>query len=160
MPPLGPSRDRQVVYDQPPQYLSAGVTGYEDLNDYGTWINDGSTARSGCRASVPSGWAPYRTGHWSYVQPWGWTWIDEQPWGFAPYHYGRWAKRNNRWFWVPPQRDVRPVYAPALVAFVGGTELAVTLRQAEPPRRSAGSRSGRARPMCRPTPPTATTISA
>src|SRR4029077_16282732 len=45
----------------------------------------------------------------------------------APYHYGRWANSGNRWVWVPPQRDVRPVYAPALVAFVGGVELAVTL---------------------------------
>jgi hypothetical protein len=129
-PPAPPanwaSRDRQVVYDAP-QYLSAGVTGYEDLNGYGDWINDGGYGRVWVPRSVPSGWAPYRTGHWSYVQPWGWTWIDEQPWGFAPYHYGRWANRNNRWVWVPPQRDVRPVYAPALVAFVGGTELAVTL---------------------------------
>ena len=110
-----------------PQYLSAGVTGYEDLNAYGDWINDGGYGRVWVPRSVPSGWAPYRTGHWAYVQPWGWTWIDEQPWGFAPYHYGRWANRGNRWVWVPPQRDVRPVYAPALVAFVGGTELAVTL---------------------------------
>jgi hypothetical protein len=129
-PPAPPaywaSRDRQVVYDAP-QYLSAGVTGYEDLNAYGDWTNDGSYGRVWAPRSVPSGWAPYRTGHWAYVQPWGWTWIDEQPWGFAPYHYGRWANRNNRWVWVPPQRDVRPVYAPALVAFVGGTEFAVTL---------------------------------
>jgi hypothetical protein len=129
-PPAPPaywaSRDRQVVYDAP-QYLSAGVTGYEDLNAYGDWINDGGYGRVWVPRSVPSGWAPYRTGHWAYVQPWGWTWIDEQPWGFAPYHYGRWANRNNRWVWVPPQRDVRPVYAPALVAFVGGVELAVTL---------------------------------
>ena len=129
-PPAPPaywaSRDRQVVYDAP-QYLSAGVTGYEDLNAYGDWINDGGYGRVWVPRSVPSGWAPYRTGHWAYVQPWGWTWIDEQPWGFAPYHYGRWANRGNRWVWVPPQRDVRPVYAPALVAFVGGTELAVTL---------------------------------
>ena len=129
-PPAPPaywaSRDRQIVYDAP-QYLSAGVTGYEDLNAYGDWINDGGYGRVWVPRSVPSGWAPYRTGHWAYVQPWGWTWIDEQPWGFAPYHYGRWANRNNRWVWVPPRRDVRPVYAPALVAFVGGTELAVTL---------------------------------
>jgi len=129
-PPAPPaywaSRDRQVVYD-PPQYLSAGVTGYEDLNASGDWINDGSYGHVWVPRSVPSGWAPYRTGHWAYVRPWGWTWIDEQPWGFAPYHYGRWANRNNRWVWVPPQRDVRPVYAPALVAFVGGVELAVTL---------------------------------
>jgi hypothetical protein len=129
-PPAPPaywaSRDRQVVYDAP-QYLSAGVTGYEDLNGYGSWADDGSYGRVWVPRAVPSGWAPYRTGHWSYVRPWGWTWIDEQPWGFAPYHYGRWANRNNRWVWVPPQRDVRPVYAPALVAFVGGVELAVTL---------------------------------
>ncbi|MBL6616133.1 MAG: FecR domain-containing protein [Reyranella sp.] len=129
-PPAPPAywanRDRQVVYD-PPQYLSAGMTGYEDLNGYGDWINDGSYGRVWVPRAVPTGWAPYRTGHWAYVDPWGWTWIDDQPWGFAPYHYGRWANRNNRWLWVPPQPDVQPVYAPALVAFVGGAELAVTL---------------------------------
>ncbi len=126
MPASWASRDRQVVYD-PPQHVSAGMTGYEDLNAYGDWINDGSYGRVWAPRAVPSGWAPYRTGHWSYVQPWGWTWIDEQPWGFAPYHYGRWANSRDRWVWVPPQRDVRPVYAPALVAFVGGTELAASL---------------------------------
>jgi hypothetical protein len=127
-------RDRQAVYDQPPQYLSSGVTGYEDLNQYGTWINDGSYGEVWVPRSVPGGWAPYRTGHWSYVQPWGWTWIDDQPWGFAPYHYGRWANSGGRWMWVPPQREVRPVYAPALVAFVGGVELAMTLsRQSSAP---------------------------
>jgi hypothetical protein len=107
-PPYWASRDRQVAYD-PPQYLSAGMTGYEDLNAYGDWINDGSYGQVWAPRAVPAGWAPYRTGHWSYVQPWGWTWIDEQPWGFAPYHYGRWANAGNRWVWVPPQRDVRPV---------------------------------------------------
>jgi hypothetical protein len=121
------SRDRQVVYDQQPQHLPVGMTGYEDLNAYGNWINDGSYGQVWVPRSTPAGWAPYRTGHWSYVKPWGWTWIDEQPWGFAPYHYGRWANSNNRWVWVPPQREERPVYAPALVAFVGGLELAAQL---------------------------------
>jgi len=121
------ARDRQVVYDQQPQYLPAGMTGYEDLNAYGNWVNDGSYGQVWVPRSTPAGWAPYRTGHWSYVKPWGWTWIDEQPWGFAPYHYGRWANSNNRWVWVPPQREERPVYAPALVAFVGGLELAAQL---------------------------------
>lgn len=121
------ARDRQVIYDQQPQYVPAGMTGYEDLNAYGNWINDGSYGQVWVPRSTPAGWAPYRTGHWSYVKPWGWTWIDEQPWGFAPYHYGRWANSNNRWVWVPPQREQRPVYAPALVAFVGGLELAAQL---------------------------------
>ncbi len=34
--------------------------------------------------SVPTNWAPYRDGHWAYVAPWGWTWIDDAPWGFNP----------------------------------------------------------------------------
>ena len=121
------ARDKQVVYDQQPEYLPVGMTGYEDLNAHGNWVNDGSYGQVWVPRSTPAGWAPYRTGHWSYVKPWGWTWIDEQPWGFAPYHYGRWANSNNRWVWVPPQREQRPVYAPALVAFVGGTELAAQL---------------------------------
>ena len=129
-PPPAPywaTRDRQVSYDPPVQYLSSGVTGYEDLNAYGSWSNDSQYGNVWSPRSVPSGWQPYRTGHWSYVRPWGWTWIDEQPWGYAPYHYGRWANSGNRWVWVPPQRDIQPVYAPALVAFIGGIELAVTL---------------------------------
>jgi len=36
-------------------------------------------------------WAPYRYGRWEYIAPWGYTWVDEEPWGFAPFHYGRWV---------------------------------------------------------------------
>ena len=129
-PPLQPywaARDRQVSYDAPTQYLSSDVTGYEDLNTYGNWSNDKQYGNVWTPRSVPADWQPYRTGHWSNVQPWGWTWIDDQPWGYAPYHYGRWANSNNRWVWVPPQPSVQPVYAPALVAFIGGVELALSL---------------------------------
>jgi hypothetical protein len=120
MPAAWADRDRQVAYDQPPQYLTAGITGYEDLNAYGVWINDGTYGEVWVPGGVPSGWEPYRMGHWAYVAPWGWTWIDDQPWGFAPYHYGRWANGGGRWMWVPPERDPHPVYAPALVAFLSG----------------------------------------
>jgi hypothetical protein len=134
MPAAWADRDRQISYDQPPQYLTAGVTGYEDLNQYGTWVDDSSYGEVWIPRSVPAGWAPYRTGHWAYEQPWGWTWIDDQPWGFAPYHYGRWANREGRWMWLPPERNTRPVYAPALVAFVGGVELSAALsRQSSAP---------------------------
>ena len=128
MPASWATRDRTVVYDAP-QYVNAGMTGYEDLNSNGTWSNDPEYGQVWTPRSVPAGWEPYRTGRWQYVKPWGWTWVDEQPWGFAPYHYGRWANRNNRWSWVPPQRETRPVYAPALVAFIGGIELSVSLGQ-------------------------------
>jgi len=129
MPAYWAERDRVVVYDQPPQYVTAGMTGYEDLNYYGSWSDDPDYGQVWAPRAVVAGWEPYRTGQWSYVQPWGWTWVDEQPWGFAPYHYGRWAHRDRGWVWVPPQRDLRPVYAPALVAFVGGVELGVAIGQ-------------------------------
>lgn len=120
-------RDRQVSYDKAPQYLSTNVTGYEDLNRYGTWQNDPEYGQVWHVNSPPAGWAPYTTGRWVSDPVYGWTWIDEQPWGFAPYHYGRWAQRNDRWFWVPPDRQQPAVYAPALVAFIGGLELGQAL---------------------------------
>lgn len=46
--------------------------------------------------------------------------MDDAPWGFAPFHYGRWAYINGYWGWCPGPYYVRPVYAPAFVAFVGG----------------------------------------
>src|SRR5258708_9912919 len=73
-----------------------------------------------------AGWAPYHYGHWAYISPWGYTWVDGEPWGFAPFRYGRWVSVGGSWGWVPcPPRErgvvyVRPVYAPALVAWVGG----------------------------------------
>ena len=130
-PPAQPAywsaRDRQINYDLPTQYLSAGITGYEDLNSYGSWSNDSQYGNVWTPRSVPSGWQPYKNGHWSYVKPWGWTWIDDQPWGYASSHYGRWANRTNQWVWVPPQREAQQVYAPALVAFIGGLELVQAL---------------------------------
>jgi hypothetical protein len=118
MQPYWAERDRQISYDQP-QYLSASVTGYEDLNAYGGWANQGDYGQVWTPRAVPAGWEPYRNGHWAYMRPWGWTWVDEQPWGFAPFHYGRWVNVNSRWSWVPPGRETQAVYAPALVSFIG-----------------------------------------
>jgi hypothetical protein len=79
------------------------------------------------RPPVAYGWAPYRYGHWAWVNPWGWTWVDDAAWGFAPFHYGRWAYVSNGWYWVPGPIVRRPVYAPALVAFVGGNHFGVSV---------------------------------
>ena len=127
MPQYWAARDRVVAYDQPPQYLSAGITGYEDLNYYGSWTRDPEYGQVWYARNVPSGWAPYTRGRWISDPVYGWTWVDDEPWGFAPYHYGRWAHRGERWFWVPPERSQPAVYAPALVAFVGGVELGQAL---------------------------------
>jgi hypothetical protein len=101
-------------------YVSREMTGYEDLDQYGDWTYVAGYGPCWHPRAVVGGWAPYRFGHWAYVGPWGWTWVEDEPWGFAPFHYGRWAFVNAGWFWVPGPVVVRPVWAPALVAFVGG----------------------------------------
>lgn len=101
-------------------YVSREMTGYEDLDENGDWSYVAGYGPCWRPRAVVVGWAPYRYGHWAYVGPWGWTWVEDEPWGFAPFHYGRWAFVSNGWFWVPGPVVVRPVWAPALVAFVGG----------------------------------------
>jgi hypothetical protein len=111
----------------PPVHVSESMAGYEDLDRYGTWNNTPDYGWAWA-PRVVAGWAPYQEGQWAWVEPWGWTWVDQAPWGFAPFHYGRWAYARNRWLWVPGAVIARPVYAPALVAFVGGPNFNLSLR--------------------------------
>jgi hypothetical protein len=120
------SYDRERRYEDSPsaRYCSRQVVGFEDLDEYGDW----RPAREYGTVWYPRvevGWAPYHNGHWAWIDPWGWTWVDDASWGYAPFHYGRWVFVGSRWGWVPGPREVRPVYAPALVAFVGGVGIGV-----------------------------------
>ncbi|MBV9482845.1 MAG: hypothetical protein JO249_19205 [Acidobacteria bacterium] len=115
-------RDRREDGAASANYVSQDLTGYEDLDDYGHWRYVAGYGPVWAPAAVPVGWAPYRFGHWVWIDPWGWTWVEDEPWGFAPFHYGRWAFVDSGWCWVPGPVFVRPVYAPALVVFVGGAE--------------------------------------
>src|SRR5579862_1950679 len=110
----------------PPRYVSREMVGYEDLDANGTWRDEPGYGPVWA-PRVDAGWAPYRFGRWAWVEPWGWTWIDDAPWGFAPFHYGRWASVGGSWVWVPGAVEARPVYAPALVAFVGGNSWSASL---------------------------------
>jgi hypothetical protein len=109
------------------QVVSSYMTGYEELDTHGDWIESGEYGRVWAPRYVSSGWAPYRNGSWSYVSPWGWTWVDEAPWGFAPFHYGRWVTIGSRWHWWPGAYQRRPAYAPALVAWYGRPGLSVNV---------------------------------
>jgi hypothetical protein len=109
------------------QYVSEDTPGAADLDEYGGWEQDPTYGPIWHPTIVEAGWAPYRSGRWVWVAPWGWTWVDTAPWGFAPYHYGRWAYVRNRWGWCPGRVVRRPVYAPALVVFAGGPGWGVTL---------------------------------
>src|SRR5215467_4211590 len=113
-------RDDREDHADSANYVSREMTGYEDLDEYGDWSYVAGYGPCWRPRAVVVGWAPYRYGHWAYVGPWGWTWVEDEPWGFAPFHYGRWAFVSGGWFWVPGPVVVRPVWAPALVGFVGG----------------------------------------
>jgi uncharacterized protein DUF6600 len=104
---------------QAARYVSRDMVGYEDLDDYGDWREEPDYGRIWVPRITIASWAPYRYGHWAWIAPWGWTWVDDAPWGFAPFHYGRWAHVHGYWAWVPGPVVRRPYYAPALVAFVG-----------------------------------------
>jgi hypothetical protein len=98
------------------------VVGWEDLDEYGAWVTLPDYGLCWQPTGVVPGWAPYRFGHWAWVGPWGWTWIDNEPWGFAPFHYGRWAFVSDSWYWVPGLIPPHPIWAPALVVFFGGDD--------------------------------------
>ena len=126
--------DRADRYARSPsrRYVSEDTIGYADLDEYGSWSSAESYGSIWYPTRVDAGWTPYRNGHWSWIDPWGWTWVDDQPWGFAPSHYGRWAYVGSRWGWVPGPRNVRSIYAPALVAFVGGGGFSVSISSGGP----------------------------
>ena len=87
----------------------------------GTWATTPDYGPVWTPTSVPAGWAPYRYGQWTWIAPWGWTWVDSAPWGFAPFHYGRWVYYGGGWGWSPgPLGYWNPYYAPALVGWIGG----------------------------------------
>jgi len=113
-------RDRRIQNSASAQQVGPAIPGGADLDANGQWSERPEYGRVWVPAHVPPDWAPYRYGHWVFIEPWGWTWVEAEPWGYAPFHYGRWVRIGPVWAWVPGPVVVRPVYAPALVVFVGG----------------------------------------
>src|SRR5581483_4099823 len=114
------SRDLREDHSVSARYVSRDIPGYDDLDDYGSWSEVPDYGPVWYPTVVYAGWAPYSWGYWSWIGPWGWTWVDYAPWGFAPFHYGRWAFIGGRWGWCPGPYYARPIYGPAFVGFVGG----------------------------------------
>jgi hypothetical protein len=86
---------------------------YTKLERYGDWRE---TSDYGYvwqpREAQSRTWRPYTNGHWVYSDA-GWTWVSEEPFGWAAYHYGRWVRlRNVGWVWVPGDE-----WAPAWVSW-------------------------------------------
>jgi len=89
-------------------------TFYTKLEPHGAWLE---TADYGYvwqprEAESSRSWRPYTNGRWVYTDA-GWTWISEELFGWATYHYGRWTRlRGIGWVWVPGQQ-----WAPAWVSW-------------------------------------------
>jgi hypothetical protein len=100
------------------RYVNPDVTGAEDLDANGRWVNDGSNGNVWV-PTVDPGWAPYSCGRWTWTDFYGWTWVGCESWGWAPYHYGRWYYGGYGWAWWPGPFVGRYYWHPALVGFFG-----------------------------------------
>jgi len=85
---------------------------YNQLLPYGSWINHSEYGWVWQPAQVSSSWQPYTKGHWAFTD-YGWTWVSDDPWGWAVFHYGRWFKDTYYgWLWYPGSE-----WAPAWVVW-------------------------------------------
>jgi hypothetical protein len=103
------------------RYVPPDMGGLADLDAGGGWVTNADYGPVWFPTTVAVGWAPYSVGQWVWVDPWGWTWVDDAPWGWAPFHYGRWAFIGGAWGWCPGPLIVGPVWGPGFVTFIGGS---------------------------------------
>jgi hypothetical protein len=111
-------RDRYLESSRSYEHVGRDVTGAQDLDQNGRWIND-PTYGQVWAPTVPPGWAPYQNGRWVWEDYYGWTWVSYDPWGWAPYHYGRWFYGPVGWAWYPGPVFGPHYWAPAYVGFFG-----------------------------------------
>jgi hypothetical protein len=86
----------------PPPALYVDVSCfYDELAPYGDWIRTDDYGLVWCPAAKPVDWRPYSDGEWIWTD-YGWTWVADEEWGWAAFHYGRWYDDSrNGWSWVP-----------------------------------------------------------
>ncbi len=113
---LGPDNEIAQGYDD--GYDSQAYGQFQTaLAPYGAWDYDSSYGNvwSPSASIVGAGFSPYATGgHWALTE-YGWTWVSDWNWGWAPFHYGRWITRAGRWSWVPGT-----MWGPAWVSWRSG----------------------------------------
>ena len=107
-PAAGPARSRnrtsastQITQTSSGQTQSYDVF-YQKLQTGGHWFSDpayGYVWQPDVATSRD--WRPYSDGRWVYTDR-GWTWVSNEDFGWATYHYGRWAHRSDSgWVWIP-----------------------------------------------------------
>jgi hypothetical protein len=108
-----PTRTERTTRTDERRPTASYDTFYTQLDRYGDWRE---TSDYGYvwqpRQAQSRTWRPYTDGHWVYTDV-GWTWVSEEPFGWATYHYGRWTRlRKIGWVWVPGDE-----WAPAWVSW-------------------------------------------
>ncbi len=154
------SRSRRFRDVRSAARVHADVFGIDDLDEWGVWERTSERGWAWFPRVSSADWAPYRFGRWVWRDPWGWTWLSDEPWGWAPYHHGRWVLVGHRWAWLPVgPKEPRPTWSPATVDFAGGgpggDEGAAPRATAVTPGRPGptGSATRPPLPVRRPTPP-------
>ena len=108
--------NRDAIYDAPQPYVPSSVGIMSgNLSSYGSWDPDPHYGHLWHPHGMYAGWRPYHDGHWVWVDPFGWTWVGNEPWGWAPYHYGSWVYGNGGWGWAPG--PAVQYWSPAVVSF-------------------------------------------
>jgi len=96
-------RDREPRVREPRESGPSGAargysTFYTRLESDGDWIETGDYGYVfHPREAESSRWRPYTNGRWAYTDV-GWTWISEESFGWATYHYGRCTHGRRRGF--------------------------------------------------------------
>lgn len=109
------------------RYVNANEYGVDELDHYGNWRVTDTHGPVWFPSQVSTNWTPYSDGRWVWDATYGWSWVDAAPWGWAPCHYGRWVNESGYWGWAPGPIVSAPVYAPAVVAFIGGANFGVSI---------------------------------
>jgi hypothetical protein len=88
---------------------------YRELSPYGQWIRHPYYGWVWYPRDVGYDWRPYTMGRW-VNSDYGWTWVSDEPFGWATYHYGRWSfDPQLGWIWIPGT-----VWGPAWVSWQSG----------------------------------------
>jgi hypothetical protein len=111
-----PAQDQSAPGLEDPSGASTGSitfqTFYDALSGQGTWIQTSDYGYVWQPQESDPAWAPYTQGHWVYSDD-GWTWVSDESFGWATYHYGRWVNlEGTGWVWVPGY-----TWAPAWVSW-------------------------------------------
>jgi hypothetical protein len=103
-----------AVLAQPSVSVDVGYF-YDNLASSGNWIQSPSYGWVWTPQSVSASWRPYQNGNWVATDQ-GWTWVSNESYGWATYHYGRWYDDPSvGWYWVPGTE-----WAPAWVSWQEG----------------------------------------